>query len=41
MRLQESWILADNIHDVAGNHSFVVFTPNHLSESKQFFDEIH
>ena len=41
MGFQEPWILADDIHDVAGNHGFVVFTTNHLGESKQFLDEIH
>jgi hypothetical protein len=41
MSLQKSWILADDIHDVAGNHGFVVFTTNHLGEPKQFFDKVH
>jgi len=41
MSLQESWILADDVHNVASNDGFVVFPTNHLGEPEQFFDEIH
>ena len=33
MRFQESRILTDNIHDVAGNYSLVVLATDHLSQS--------
>ncbi len=33
--LQESWVLADNVHDITGNHSLVVFASLHLSKTKR------
>lgn len=38
--LEEPWILANNVHNVACNHSFVVLTPNHLGKAQQFLYEI-
>ena len=34
MRLKEAWVLANNVHDVACNDSFVVFSSLHLRQSQ-------
>src|ERR1700759_2830893 len=38
MCFKKAWILADNVHDVAGNHCLVVLSSLHFSESKKILD---
>jgi hypothetical protein len=39
MRLEESRVLADNVHDVGGADGLVVFTPLHLRKTEQVLDD--
>lgn len=39
MGLEETGILADDIHYIARNNGFIILPPNHLGESKEFFYE--
>jgi hypothetical protein len=39
--LEETWILAYDIHDIAGDDGLVIFSSNHLCESEQFLNEIN
>ena len=41
MRLEKAGILSNNIHDVAGHHSLVVFSSLHLGKTKQIFDNCY
>ena len=34
MRLEESWVLADNVHDVGSADCLVVFTSLHFCKAK-------
>lgn len=38
MRFEEARVLANNIHDVGGYDSFVVFATFNLAKTKQVFD---
>ena len=38
VRLQESRVLAHNVHDIAGHHCFVVLASLHLSQAQKIFD---
>lgn len=41
MRLEESRVLTDNVHDVRSTNSLVVFALLHLGEAQQVFDDRH
>lgn len=38
MRFEESWVLADNVHDVGRADGLVVFASLHLSQAQQVLD---
>ena len=39
VRLQESGILTDNIHDVGGDDGLIVFSALDLAKTKEIFDD--
>mmetsp|Transcript_1208 Transcript_1208/g.3673 ORF Transcript_1208/g.3673 Transcript_1208/m.3673 type:complete len:517 (+) Transcript_1208:387-1937(+) len=41
MSSQEAGVLADHVHDVAGNHSFVLLPTLHLAKAQQILDDRH
>mmetsp|Transcript_23028 Transcript_23028/g.68544 ORF Transcript_23028/g.68544 Transcript_23028/m.68544 type:complete len:597 (-) Transcript_23028:505-2295(-) len=41
VRSQEAWVLAHDIHDVAGHHSLVLLAALHLTEAQQVLDDGH
>lgn len=38
MRLEESGVLSDDVHDIRSNDCFVVFSTFHFTKAKQVFD---
>lgn len=36
---EEPWILPDDVHDVRGDDSLIVFTPLHLCQAKEILDD--
>ncbi|KAG7148076.1 hypothetical protein HYQ46_003062 [Verticillium longisporum] len=41
MRLQETRVLADNVHDVTGDDGLVIFATLHLGQAKKILDDSH
>jgi hypothetical protein len=41
MRFEESWVLADNVHDIGSADCLVVFSSLHLGKAEQILDDSH
>ena len=36
---EEPWVLPDNVHDVGGDDSLIVFAPLHLCQAQEILDD--